>query len=264
MKTTSTQAFTLVEVSVSSAITSLIGYVLYLVFMNGTVLYAKNTAINSAHQQARIAVMKIEDNIHRCVSVPQLVDSNRATVTGNGPAAGIAFHRFAGGPHQISPGSYTANTVTIILNGAAPKVNQRLNIPTHFTEAYITQVSGTGSTRTLTLATNVGNPINTKLNGSEVNISCFTTELQTYTVVNSELRFYPSYNSATYSRMADGITTLKPFQIPLTATGSAYNRFVAAINLSTSDKNSSKRGFRAANMFINSQVPYRVRLTDTQ
>ncbi|MDB6173396.1 MAG: hypothetical protein JWL59_2707 [Chthoniobacteraceae bacterium] len=228
------------------------------------ILYAKNTAINSAHQQARIAVMKIEDNIHRCVSVPQLVDSNRAPVTGNGPAAGIAFHRFAGGPYQVSPGNYTGNTITIICSGVLPKVNQRLNIPTHFTECFITAISGSGATRTLTLATSVGNPVNTALNGAEVNITCFTTELLTYTVVGSELRFYPSYNNANYSKLADGITTSKPFQIPVTATGAAYNRFVAAINLSTAEINSTNRGFKSANMFINSQVPYRVRLTDTQ
>jgi hypothetical protein len=64
--------------------------------------------------------------------------------------------------------------------------------------------------------------------------------------------------------MANDITTTSPFSIPLTQAGAQYNRFVAAINLSTADDRSSNRGFKAANMFLNSMVPYRARLCITQ
>ena len=64
--------------------------------------------------------------------------------------------------------------------------------------------------------------------------------------------------------MTNDITSATPFSIPVTAAGAQYNRFVAAINLSTADAGTSNRGFRAANMFLNSMVPYRARLTETQ
>src|SRR6476620_1836470 len=95
------RAFTLIEALIATAIMAIVGGILFTTLWQGTILFAKNTAINVAHQQARIAVIQIEKDLHSCVSVPQLIDSNRQPIGGNGPAAGIAFQHFASGPFKV-------------------------------------------------------------------------------------------------------------------------------------------------------------------
>jgi len=50
------QGFTLVEMLVTIAVTTVVGGMVFLILNSGMVLYAKNTAVNSAHQQARSGV----------------------------------------------------------------------------------------------------------------------------------------------------------------------------------------------------------------
>jgi hypothetical protein len=78
------------------------------------------------------------------------------------------------------------------------------------------------------------------------------------------LRQYPKKGSSTYKVISSEITTATPFSIPQTPAGAAFNRFVAAINLSSADRTATARNFRAANMYLNSMVPYRSRMTETQ
>ncbi len=60
------------------------------------------------------------------------------------------------------------------------------------------------------------------------------------------------------------ITNPRPFSIPTTPAGALYYRFVAAIDLSTSDPKYSKRGYKSANILLNGQVPFKARLTTYQ
>ena len=81
----------------------------FLVLNAGMVLYAKNTAVNSAHQQARAGIDQMLANLHGSVSIPQLVDSSLNAVseidpvTGSPiPRAGISFQTFNAGPFPVS------------------------------------------------------------------------------------------------------------------------------------------------------------------
>jgi hypothetical protein len=258
--------FTIAELSVLGGIIGTVSLILMQVLWNGTILFAKNSAINVAHQEARSAVMRIESDLHSCVSVPQLVDNSRNPITGFGPAPGIAFHAYAAGPFRVSAGTYGAdqNKITIAGGGPAPAVNQRLNLGSHFIESYITAVSKSGTTYVLTLDRNLTNQVTTTMQGQAVNITCFTTEQVAYLVQSGELRQYPKRGSAAYKVLSTDVVSTVPFSIPQTPAGAAYNRFVAAINLSCAEHTSAKRNFRAANMYLNAMVPYRSRLTDTQ
>ena len=60
------------------------------------------------------------------------------------------------------------------------------------------------------------------------------------------------------------VTNPRPFSIPTTPAGALYYRFVAAIDLSTSDPNYSNRGYKSANILLNGQVPFKARLTTYQ
>jgi hypothetical protein len=266
----------LIELMVSTTIVMLTGGIIFSILNSGMILFAKNTAINMAHQQARVAVLQMEQDLHAAVSIPQLVDANKVGVAGNGPAAGISFQLYAQGPLQIAPATSPVNTlgqnqINVRVNGFTPKVGQRLCIPTHQIELDITGVGAGSTDRILTLASNLTADVKTTLYDAAtnqnvaVNVVCFITDRMSY-VVNSggELRYYAPSQPAAGRLMANDITSATPFSIPVTPAGAQYNRFVAAINLSTADDRSSNRGFKAANMFLNAMVPYRARLCITQ
>lgn len=262
----------LIEIMISTTIMLITGGIVFTILNTGMILFAKNTAINMAHQQARVAVLQMEQDLHATVSIPQLVDANKNAVSGNGPSAGISCQLYAKGPLKIAS---TANAgqanVVVATGGYNPTVGQRLVIATHQIEMKITAVSGSGANRTLTLEANLPVAVKTQLydpatnSNVDVNVVCFITD-RIYYVVNTsgELRYFSPTQPPEGRLMANDITTATPFSIPATPAGAQYNRFVAAINLSTADHSTSNRGFKAANMFLNAMVPYRARLCITQ
>jgi len=144
-------------------------------------------------------------------------------------------------------------------SGLTPVVGQRLIVPTHDIEDDITAISGSGTNFTVTLAHNL--PV--AITGTYT-IACFITDRCSYTVASSSLQWRGPTTKKTFAILGSDITTLTPFSTPLTAAGALYYRFVSAINLSTADFNYSNRGFKAANIFLNGQVPMKARLTTYQ
>lgn len=261
------QAAVLIEMMISTGIVLITGSIIFYILNTGMILFAKNTAINMAHQQARVAVLTMEQDLHSAISIPGLVDAARVAVAGSGPAAGISFQTYARGPLQvISTANAGQNQVNVRVNGYTPKVGQRLCIPTHQIEYDITGVGAGSTDRILTLASNLPVAVETSLydpaiNASvAVNVVCFITDRLDYVVKNGELRYFGPTQPAAGRLLANDITSATPFSIPKTPLGAEYNRFVAAIDLSTADSTSSNRGFKAANMFLNAMVPYRARL----
>lgn len=274
------RAFTLVEMLITTAIIGITGSIVYYILYTGMTLFAKNTAINIAHQEARVAVLQMEQDLHSAISIPTLTDASRVAVAGNGPAAGISFQVFAGGPFKITPSTtklspsggygYASNQpkITVRLNSfpVDPTIH-RLIIPTHQLESDLQSVGATGTDVQLTLPANLGVEVDTTLNTDntaagmkDVNVACFLTYRVYYVVMNGQLWYYRNKNDPKPKMMANDITTTTPFSIPVTPLGAPYNRFVAAINLSTADTSSTNRHFRAANMFLNAMEPYRARL----
>ncbi|MEP6668002.1 MAG: prepilin-type N-terminal cleavage/methylation domain-containing protein [Chthoniobacter sp.] len=260
------RAYTLIELMICTAIIGVTGPILYYILNTGMVLFAKNTAINIAHQEARVAVLQMEQDLHSAISIPQLTDATKTPIAGNGPAAGITFQLFAAGPFQITPSTTGYPTgqsqVSVRVNGYLPSVGQRLIIPTHQIELDISAVGAGSTDRSLTLASNLPVAVYTKLGVpvQDVNVVCFITDRVTYVVNGSQLLYYGRKNNNTYKVMANDLTAAIPFSIPVTPLGAPYNRFVAAINLSTADTSTSNRHFKAANMFLNAMEPYRARL----
>ena len=71
----SRSGLTLIEMSVTAGLVGVLGLIIYSLLNMGTILGAKNTATNTAHQQARIAMLEIFQDLHAAVSLPQLVDT---------------------------------------------------------------------------------------------------------------------------------------------------------------------------------------------
>ena len=237
--------FTLIELLFTMAVLAVVGLVLYSLLSFTTVLGAKNAAINTAHQQARTAMVRMQQDLHSAVSMPYLVDANGNPVTSAGPAAGISFQKWSSGPHLFESDAAAGQNQIIIKvtsGQAAPVVGQRVIVPSHQIEDDITAVSGTAT----------------------YSIACFITDRCSYTVVNGALDRQGPAASNSLSVIGYNITTASPFSTPTAATGSLYSRFVAAINLSTADSNYSNRGFKSANIYLNGQVPTKGRLTTYQ
>lgn len=259
------KGYTLVEFVISGGILGIVGLALYSLLSVNTILGAKNTAMNTAHQQARTAMVQMLKDLHSAVSLPSLADANGNAVAGAGPAAGITFQEWSSGPHKITSDAATGQSqINLTLtsgSGPTPVVGQRLVVPTHQIEDDIKAVSGTAGNFTVTLSHNL--PVAVTGTGTYM-IVCFVTDRCSYTVAGGNLQWQGPNAKKTYRVLGNDITSPTPFGTPLTPAGALYTRFVSAINLSTSDAAYSNRGFKSANIFLNGQVPMKARLTTYQ
>ncbi len=268
---------TLPEMLVTVAILTLVGLMVFLVLNTGMVLYAKNTAVNSAHQQARAGVDQMLTNLHSSVSIPQLTDANLQPVPeldGSGqpaPAAGISFQTFNAGPFPVVlDASSTSTSIVLQCGSYVPPANARLNIPSHGIELDVVSSLLIGSNRKFVFASPIGTDVDVAASGIEGQsgvsyiITAFITTRLSYSVVSTELRYYPTNNLATYKVVTRNIISPKPFTVPILPGGGLQNRYVAAVNLSTVEPNFTQRGYAAVNMFISSLIPFRCRLTNMQ
>ncbi len=283
MRLSSNQAgFKLIELIFTMAIMSVVGLTLYSILYSGLVLGAKNTAINTAHHQARVAMINMLEDIHSAVSLPALTDSSGTPYASPVPtnAAGISFQKWSSGPHKFKSNASTGATqirlvLTTVGNNPIPAVGQHLIIPSHQIEADISAVSGNAGDYLVTLSNIYGpsltppvsyptSTLPVDINGAGStggDITCFVTDRCSYAVSGSSLNW--NWKGKTRISGSD-ITNQTPFSIPTTAAGALYYRFVAAIDLSTSDVNYSNRGYKSANILLNGQVPQKTRLTTYQ
>ncbi len=104
------KAYTLIETALSTSVLSVVGLTLCSLVNTTTILGAKNTALNTAHQQARTAMVQMLQDLHSSISLPSLVDTSGNQVSGAGPAAGIAFQQWSSGPHKIKFDASTGET----------------------------------------------------------------------------------------------------------------------------------------------------------
>jgi type II secretory pathway component PulJ len=264
-KCSTLRGYTLIEFAFSGGILSIVGLALFSLLNVNTVLGAKNTAMNTAHQQARTAMVQMLKDLHAAVSIPALADANGNAIAGAGPAAGLTFQTWSSGPHAIRVDATTSqNQLNLTLTsgtGPTPVAGQRLIVPTHQIEDDITAVSGTAGNFTVTLAHSLPVAVT---GTSSYTIVCFITDRCGYTVTNGNLQWQGPGAKKSYRVLGSDITSPTPFGIPVTQAGALYYRFVSAINLSTADPNYSNRGFKSANIFLNGQVPMKSRLTTYQ
>lgn len=258
--------FTILEIMISCAVLAVSGGIIFAILNAGMILFAKNSAINVGHQQARMAVLRMERDLHSAVSLPQLVDTNRQPVAGTGPSAGVAFQLFAGGPFSIHNNQNTGDTKVQVDNPKKYtfKAGQRLIVPTHQIEIDIADVNSSGAVTTLILASGIGADIVVSNGGTKYNVPCFVTDRASYVVASGELRYFSNATTGTFQVLSWGIVSPTPFSTPLLSGSAPSNRYVSAINLAASDLSVGKRVYKASNMFLNSSVPTRTTLTTYQ
>ena len=281
------RGFTLAEIMVTMAVMTIVGLMVFLVLNSGMVLYAKNTAVNSAHQQARSGVDQMLSNIHNAVSIPELVDTNLQPVAVIGPdgsptpAPGISYQTFSGGPFPVVVNAVAADTAITLFcpGGYVPPANVRVEIPSHNIELDATSSVGIGGFWRFNFASPIGTDVSISGTGIEGGsgvtyvITAFLTTRSSYAVIQTslvgdpfagELRYYPTNQLNNLKVITRNLVSDKPFIIPILPGGALQNRFIAAVNLSTVEPNFTQRGYAAVNMFINSRIPFRCRMTTLQ
>jgi hypothetical protein len=269
-------AYSLVELMISMGILALSGAGTYLVLRQGMILFAKNTAINFPHQQIRSGLLKLQQDLHTAVSIPQLVDVSGTAVGGTGPAAGVSFRKYAGGPFSVSvpavsagPVISSSSTQISIVTGKRgvakdfhPVAGQRLHIqalPTRLVEADITAVgapspTGSDTEYNLTLASPIGTDLQMRnpADSSALNVSCFITAPVSYIVKNGRLVY--THDGIT-STVASSVATAVPFGIPV-INGSPNNSYVSVTKFWVRDSASSNLKFYAGSLYLNLQTPH--------
>jgi hypothetical protein len=158
-KTKRLGGFTAAEMVVSTMVMAILGIVFLNVLNSGMILYAKNTAVNSAHEEAREGINRLTRDIHAAVSVPQLrnntTDANYTVassysvvsstpVGGVAPtAAGVSFQNVvSGSPDFVWKDPGNANMIMINDNPNQPSSGMRLIVPFWGIEDDIQKVTG--------------------------------------------------------------------------------------------------------------------------
>jgi type II secretory pathway component PulJ len=269
--TTRRRGATLLELSIAMGLIGVIGLAIYSMLNVGMILGAKNTAVNTAHQQARVAMLQLVQDLHSAVSLPALTDTNSVPLVTPGPntkAAGISFQLWAAGPYQICADAAADSSVIQVqlsAGGVIPQIGERIIVQSHEIEQDITNVTELGSLKyNLTVTTPLGVAIQGTGSPTFYNIPCFISDRCSYVVNNGALEWHGPTQKKAFALLGNDIISATPFSIPSTPAGALYYRFVAAIDLSTADNKSTNRGFKSANILLNGQVPMRARLTTYQ
>jgi hypothetical protein len=143
--------FTVAEMGISLGVLGLLGLVFFQVLNSGLILFAKNTATNAAHEEARQGINRLTRDIHAAVSVPQLRDTNFSVVSSkpvNGvipTAAGVSFQNVAGGPNYVWKDPNNSSLIMIRDDKNTAIEGMRLIIPFYNLEEDITKVTASGS-----------------------------------------------------------------------------------------------------------------------
>jgi prepilin-type N-terminal cleavage/methylation domain-containing protein len=285
---TSHRAFSLVELMVTLAVFSVVGLILFSLLYTGTILGAKNTATNTAHQQARSAILSMLQDIHAAVSLPALADGNGNVYSSPPPAAaGVSFQKWSSGPHRIKQDAQ-ANQNQVVLqlttgaNNPTPVAGKHLIIPSCQIEADIQSVSGGNGNFVVTLQNIYGPALTPPVtypiqnlpdlsggNGWAIqgtssrggDITCFVTDRYAYYVLNNNLVLQINGQPNPPYLISNSVTSSTPFSIP-SIPGASYYR--VGINLFTANPNYTNRGFKSVNVALNGAVPQRAKLTTYQ
>lgn len=99
--------FTLAEISVSLAVLTIVGGLAYSILTSSTTLLAKNVSLNSSNTTVRKALDRIYSEINQANGLPKLINADGTdAASAVGPAAGIIFDRYLGGPYVVTnPGT---------------------------------------------------------------------------------------------------------------------------------------------------------------
>ncbi len=109
----SVTGYTLVEICVTIGILTLVGLAGYAMLMSSTTLLAKNISLNSSNVVTRSTLDRIFAELNQANRMPTLINTDGSAASGTGPAAGVIFDLYVGGPFIVgNPGAGLSATAT--------------------------------------------------------------------------------------------------------------------------------------------------------
>ncbi len=110
------KGYTLTEICMASILLLIVGGVVYSILMRSTTLLAENVSLNSSNTIVRSALDRIYSEINQSNGLPKLIKADGTDATNpSGPAAGIIFDRYVGGPFVVgNPGTGLPSTTTTL------------------------------------------------------------------------------------------------------------------------------------------------------
>jgi type II secretory pathway pseudopilin PulG len=272
------RGFTLVETVMAMASVGVVGLSIFYTLYYGLIMFTKNTAMNVSHQEARLALMQLDSDIHSAVSAPSLTDSNGLMISATGASPGVEFQVL------VSSTSYCQVTSNVTVGASSiivglppgyptPYAGMRLIVPTFGIEQNVTAVSVSGTTATCTIAGTAANAIT----ASSGNVIAYFTQRVYYYVTGASsqggsstdlvLDYLGVERNQTYMIAANGLingapydpTCATPFSIPSTSSGAPNYHYIQVTGLSTQDPQttglSTIFGFDTASIMLSGQVP---------
>jgi type II secretory pathway pseudopilin PulG len=129
-------AYSLVEILIGLVLLIVIGGIAYSILVSATALMAKNVSLNASGTTLRTALDRVYSGVNQANGLPKLLNADGSPVgSGAGPAAGIIFDRYLGGPYIVAnpgnglPGTTISFTMTSSTDPlASPPVPQRNDV----------------------------------------------------------------------------------------------------------------------------------------
>jgi hypothetical protein len=264
-----------------------VGLAIFYTLFTGMLLFSKNNAMNLSHEEARVALLELERNLHSAVSLPELTDSNGNVISGQGPAAGVEFQVLVQASQNCQITGSAAPGQDIITVGIpsgypTPYSGMRLIIPAFQIEQDVTAVTISGSIATCTLANNLPIAVNAASGNvtgfftqrvyyyvtADPNLPPVVTDSQGDTAPALQLNYIGLNKTKSYVMAASGLTAQTPFSIPNNSNGTPNFHNVLAANLSALDPSTSslitRFKFNTASIALNAQIPVYSTLTTYQ
>jgi len=285
------RGFTLLETVMAMATVGAVGMAIFYTLFSGLLLFTKNSAMNVSHEEARVALIQLDQDLHSAVSLPELTDSNANLLSGQGPDPGVEFQELVQSSQycQVTANAVAgANVVNVGLPTGYPTPNtaMRLIIPSYQVEQNITAVSVSGTIATCTLSGTLAATIDTTDAYGNYNVTCFFTQRVYYYVTADpalpplvidaqgdtapalELNYIGINKTKSYIMASSGISDQTPFSIPTTASGAPNYHAVVAVNLSAMDQATSslitRFKFNTSSIMLSGTIPAYSTLTTYQ
>jgi len=270
-------AISLLEVIITVGVITVAGAGIFEILRTGVVLFGKNSSMNLSHNQARFGLLQLQQDMASAVSTADLTDTAGNILqsgTAVGPAPGVTFQVYAGGPFCLYAGNATAassTTQTILATATAVPVvtgtgfkplsgeiiciqaQPMLNSVVTGTISSVGNSTTTSGTTyyTPTLSGSLGTPIPIwdTVASQQLSVACYFTAPVRYVVQNGTLMRYTldpsSSGSMTGVALAYNISSsgTAPFYVPA-VNSSNQGAFLQAQNFSAYDPSSNNRGYK--------------------
>jgi type II secretory pathway pseudopilin PulG len=223
--------YTLAELCVMIGVVTIVGLLAYSLLVSSTSLLAKNISLNSSNVAVRASLDRIYSDLNQANRLPTLINDDGTPAAGAGPAAGIVFDRYLGGPYIVgNPGTGLPPSTTtlnlfystdplasppdpapndvIVVNGTTRLVTSSSTASNSFTSPSPTPLPNPGRMATVTLQDTLGtytNPAGTGISWAPgTQQTAYIVHRQAFLVVPvngisgpAELRMYPDAQGLT-------------------------------------------------------------------